>query len=214
MLLPRLDERWDAIGPALRPGTPGVVVSEGSFLISYAQWMSSEGGSVAHLPGHNVVLRRQVLIDLGGDLESELITTMFLMHRLRSEGRRFLLEERARMRHFDVPDWGKSLRIFYAVGQGCGAVRLAGSSMPVRALYGVITPLIAARHLGRGVMQYPRIRKRGAFSLSSIAVSAVFAVAWAVGETVGGLKGLKRVVPDLWKSEIKPVSAEQAAASR
>lgn len=213
VILSRLDEQWDAIGPALRPGTPGVI-SEGSFLISYAQWMSSEGGSVEHLPGHNVVLRKQVLIDLGDELENELVTTMFLMQRLGSEGRRFLLEERARMRHFDVSEWRKSLRIFYAVGQGCGAIRLARSSMPVRALYGMMTPVTAARHFCRGVMQYPRIRNRGSFSLGSIAVGAVFAAVWAVGETVGGIKGLKRVTPDLWKSEIKPVSAAQVAGSR
>jgi hypothetical protein len=213
VLLPRLDEGWDAIGPALRPGTPGVI-SEGSFLISYGQWMSPKGGPAAHLPGHNVVLRKQLLIDLGDELERELISTMFLMQRLRSEGRRLMLEERARMRHFDVPHWWKSLRIFYTVGQGCGAIRHGMSPVPMRALYTLATPLTAVRHLGRGVLQYPRIRKAGRFRLSSIAVGALFAAAWAAGETVGALKGLERVLPGLWKSEIKPVSVAQVAASR
>lgn len=213
VLLTRLDENWDAIGPALRPGTPGII-SEGSFLISYGQWMSPKGGGVAYLPGHNVVLRKQVLMDLGDELERELVTAMFLMRRLRSEGCSFLLEERARMRHFDVPEWRKSLRIFYAVGQGCGAIRHVASSRPVRALHGLAIPFTAARHFGRGVVQYPRIRSAVSFPLSAIAVGAVFAAAWAIGESVGAFRGLERVMPDLWESEIKPVSAAQEAASR
>lgn len=212
-LLERLDEGWDVIGVALRPGTPGLI-SEGSFLISYAQWMCPDGGRVAHLPGHNVVLRKEVVFALGDDLEKELVATTFLIKRLRSEGRRLFLEKRARMRHFDVPEWRKTLRIFYTVGLAFGAIRLDRSPLASRLLYGAITPVTAARHFGRGLLQYMRLRGRTGYPATALLVGGVLAIAWSVGESVGALKGLRRVTPELWRSEIKPVSVELAATSR
>lgn len=208
-ILRRTEEQWDAVGPALRSGNPGGAITQGIFLITYAQWMLPARGPVSHLPGHNAALRRQPLLDMGTELEDELISPKFLMRRLRSEGCRFYVEDEARMRHFDVPQLKKSIQIFFSVGQGCGAVSLRGASIFSRALYGLITPVIAARHFARGVVQYLRAGLRAGFSPQSLAAAGFFACVWACGESAGAWKGLARVTSTLWIGEIKPVSREQ-----
>jgi hypothetical protein len=212
-IIRRLDEGWDAVGPALRPGDPGIV-SHGSFLISYAQWMLPNSGSIAYLPGHNAVVRRQLLLDVGDELEDLLIATLFLMSRLRAEGRRFAIDERARMRHFDALQWNHAGKIFLTIGQACGAMRAGHLSRLSRFLYAFLTPVIAVRHFSRGLAQYFRAGKQAGFEAKSIFASAYFAGVWGIGEALGAWRGLDHVKPMLWVSEIKPVSREHAASSR
>ena len=206
-IIKRLDEGWDAVGPALRPGDPGIV-SHGSFLISYAQWMLPTSGAVAHLPGHNAVVRRRLLVEMGDDLDDLLIATLFLMSRLHAEGRRFAIEGHARMRHFDALEWDKAREIFLTIGQACGAMRVRNRSKLARFLYSFLAPVIATRHLSRGLAQYARAGNRAGFGASSILVSAYFAGAWGIGEALGAWRGLEHVKPLLWISEIKPVTRE------
>jgi hypothetical protein len=209
-IIKRLDEGWDAVGPALRPGDPGLI-SHGAFLISYAQWMLPSSGPVAHLPGHNAVVRRQLVVHTGSELEDLLIASMFLMARLHASGARFFLEERARMRHFDSIEWNQTSEIFLVVGHACGAMRVRESSALTRMVYGILTPVTAARHFSRGLIQFARAGVRAGFSPLSVLTSAYFAGAWAVGETIGAWRDLDRVKPRLWISEIKPVAKERAA---
>jgi hypothetical protein len=209
-IIRRLDEGWDAVGPALRPGDPGMI-SHGSFLISYAQWMLPSSGSIEYLPGHNAVVRRKLLLEVGDDLEELLIATLFLMSRLRAEGRRFAIEDRARMRHFDALEWGQAGRIFLTIGQACGAMRLRDSSKVARLMYAFLTPVIGMRHFGRGLGQYARAGARAGFGARSLLASAYFAGLWGIGEALGAWRGLGRVKPTLWVSEIKPVSRDHAA---
>ncbi len=209
-IIERVDEGWDGVGPALRPGEQGIV-SHGAFLISYAQWMPPSPGVIAHLPGHNAVVRKSLVLDQGDELPQLLVASMFLMARLRERGARFFLEKRAKMRHFDTIEWKKTREIFYVVGQACGAMRFRDSSTVARLAYGLATPVTAARHFSRGVIQQVRHGFRAGFSPSSLLASAWFAAAWAAGETLGAWRGLDRVKSILWISEIKPVSRERAA---
>jgi len=210
-IIRRLEKGWDGVGPTLRPGDTGIV-PHGAFLISYAQWMPQSSGPIGHLPGHNAVVRRSLVLDVGEELPQLLVASMFLMARLRSRGAKFFLEDRARMRHFDTVEWSETRAIFHVVGQACGAVRLGNSTQVARFLYGLLTPLTAARHFSRGVIQHVRVGARAGFSPLSLAASAWFAAAWALGETVGAWRGLDRVKPILWISEIKPVTRERAGS--
>lgn len=204
-LIDRLDEGWDVVSPSLRPGEHGWI-AQGSFLISYAQWMLPKARMVSHVPGHNTAMLKQPLLDMGDELERELISAMFLMQRLNRDGRRFFVDDRARMRHFDVPNLRKTTAIFFAVGEGCGAIRLRQSAVLTRALYGLMTPVTAVRHFARGLKEYARAGKKAKLSPMSVAAGGLFACVWAVGESVGAWRGLETVTPRLWISEIKPVS--------
>jgi len=209
-MLQRLDEGWDGVGPALRAGHFKGAIAPASFLIGYGQWMLPPGGKVEHLPGHNPALRRQPLIDMGAELEEELFQSFFLMRRLRLAGLRFYVEPRARMRHFDSPSLRRSIEIFFTVGKGSGAVRLKNASVAGRLLYGIATPLTAARHFGRGFIHYARAGRRAKLGPQTLVATAFFGCVWAIGETAGAWSGIAGVSPSLWRSEIKPVSREQA----
>ena len=209
VLIRRIEEPWDAVGTALRSGNPGTAVMQGSFLISYSQWMLPVGGPISYLPGHNSVIRKKILLNLGPELEEELLVAAFLMQRLRSDGCRFYFDDQAMMRHFDAPSWARSVRIFFTIGMGYGAIRLRRSSMAARALYGLAIPLIAARHFGRGLIDYFRAGPRAGFGLKGVVAGGIFACMWACGEVVGAWRGLARVRPTLWMSEVKPVPREQ-----
>jgi hypothetical protein len=214
-ILVRIDEKkWDAIGPALRSGDPRSAVAQGAFMISYSQWLLPESGQAAHLPGHNAALRKSLLVAEAEHLEDQLIAPLFFMQKLNSEGRKFCVDGKARMRHFDTSDWSKSVEIFFTVGKACGGIRLNEASLLRRLLYAVLTPVTAARHFARGLIHYVRAGHGAGFGLVCLVPGAFLACVWACGETVGAWRGIGRVLPSLWVSEIKPVTREQAELSR
>lgn len=206
-VLHRMAEGWDAIGPGLRSGNPETSWTQASFLLGYGQWMTPvAGGPAAVLPGHNAVLRKQPLLEWGAELEHELLIAAFLMSRLHKQDRRFYLEDQATMRHFDTPDWKKSVQIFYCVGLGFGALRTSRWPWAGRVLYWLATPAIAARHWLRALTHYRRAGAQAGLRPSCLAAACLLALAWACGEAAGALRGVGRVTPLLWLSEIKPVS--------
>ena len=211
-VLARMSQGWDAVGPQLRPGNRTTPWAEASFLLGYGQWMAlAGGGSSAAVPGHDVAMRTAWLRDIGPDLEHDLLVSAFLSRRMEREELRFYLDDRAGMRHFDVPDGKMARRIFYSVGQGYGAVRAQAFPWIAKAMYWLATPAIAARHLYRALREYRRGGAQAGLAPRCLPATAVLAVAWACGESVGALRGMARVAPCLTIAEIKPVSRCDAA---
>jgi hypothetical protein len=210
-ILERLEEGWDAVGPALRSGNPKTIWTQGSFLLGYGQWMVPVGGLTHVLPGHNAVLRKKPLLELGAVLERELLVAAFLLRRLYGQGQRFYLDDRATMRHFDIPDWKKNLRIFYCVGMGFGAMRTSHWPLMGRKLYWLAMPAIAVRHSMRALTHYRRAGARADLSPLCLVASSLFALAWACGESAGALMGVAWVAPFVAASEIKPVARENVS---
>ncbi len=205
-ILKRIAEGWDAVGPALRSGNPATMWSQSSFLLGYGQWMRPvRGGPASVLPGHNAVVRRKALLELGPALEENLLVAAFLLQRLRKQRSRFYLEAEAGMRHFDPPRWKESLRVFWYVGFGFGAMRTRRWPWIARALYWLGTPLTAARHWARAVTQYMRAGRQAGLNPLCLVVAALSASVWACGEAIGALKGPARVASSQWISEIKPL---------
>ena len=123
-ILDRLQEGWDAVGPALRPGNRTTCWAEGSFLIGYGEWMMPVvGGPTEVLCGWNGTIRTELVRQVGSELAGELVLGAFLVRRLQQQGHRFYLEERARMRHFDPPGWAYEIWLLILVGLGFGAMR-------------------------------------------------------------------------------------------
>jgi hypothetical protein len=162
------------------------------------------------MPGHDVVMRTAWLRDLGPDLERDLLVPAFLSRRLRREGLRLYLEDRAGMRHFDVPEGKTARHIYYSVGQGYGAVRAHAFPWIAKAMYWLLTPAIAARHLFRALREYRRGGAQAGLAVRCLPATAVLAAAWACGESVGALRGVTRVAPCMTIAEIKPVSRREA----
>jgi hypothetical protein len=206
-ILGRLEEGWDAVGPALRSGNPTSKWTRAAFLHAYGQWMNPAGhGPVTVLPGHNAALRKQPLLDLGPELERDLLVSAFLLRKLKRLGQRFYLDDRATMRHFDLIDWKREAQVFYYVGLGFGSIRTSAWPLVLRGAYWIATPLIAARHWWRALAQYRRVGSQAGLSPFCLVNVAVLALAWACGEAIGALKGVDRVAPFVSLSEIKPVA--------
>ena len=213
-ILRRLEEGWDAVGPALRPGNRTSFFAEGSFLIGYGEWMMPvTGGPRDVLCGWNGTIRTELLRQLGGELADELLMGAFLVRRLRQAGHRFYLEDRARMRHFDPPGWAREIWLLFLVGLGFGAVRTRRWSLAARLLYPLAAPAVAFLHWKRAFAHYRRAGAASGLSPAVLAAAAVLALAWGMGEALGALMGTPRVAPYLWRTEVKPVSAEDVAHS-
>lgn len=212
-MLDCLDEGWDAIGPALRPGNRSTVWAEGSFLIGYGEWMRPvERGPVGVLCGWNVLIRTDLLRERG-DLAKDLILGSFLTRDLAREGRRFFLESRAEMRHFDPPGALQQMEFVRIVGLGFGAIRTSHWPRIGQWLYPLAAPAVAALHWRRALRQYHRAGRACGLRAGSLFGSLILACAWAVGEAMGAVHGLAAVTPKIKETEIKPVSAEEVERS-
>ena len=213
-ILDRLDEGWDAVGPALRPGSHFNRWADGSFLIGYGEWMAPETGGPTHvLCGWNGTIRTSLLLALKSELASELLLGAFLVRRLQQQNHRFYLEDRARMRHFDPPGFGRELPLLFLVGLGFGAVRTRQWPLPARLLYPLAAPAIAFLHWKRAFVHYRRAGLKAGLRPSALMTAFVLAGAWGVGEAVGAVMQVKRVSRHVWRTEVKPVPRDVVSES-
>jgi hypothetical protein len=213
-LFARLAEGWDVVGASLQPGT-ATAFAEASFVLGYGQWMMPvTSGPVAHLPGHNYVMRRSHLLEQGDQLSDVLLINAFLLPRLRAEGLRFFLEADAMMTHYDPPRFGQSLIILGLGGLGFGAVRTERWPRPARGLYALAFPAVAAAHWLRACRQQVRSGGLSLTTVRRLLAAIPLAMAWGVGEAVGAVLGRRRVERHAWRAEVKPVSPEWVAKHR
>ncbi|WP_321475024.1 glycosyltransferase [uncultured Paludibaculum sp.] len=213
-ILERLAEGWDAVGPALRAGNRTTCWAEGSFLIGYGEWMMPvTGGPTNVLCGWNVVIRAELLRQRGPELVGDMLMGAFLVRRLRQQGGRFYLEDRARMRHFDPPGCAYEILLLSIVGLGFGAVRTRQWALPLRLLYPLAAPAIAFLHWKRAFVHFRRAGRGSGVSLAALAATVVLASAWGLGEAAGAVLGTRRVAPYLWRTEVKPVGRADVARS-
>lgn len=205
-ILGRLAEGWDGVAGCLVPGESASAWSQAAFLLAYGEWMPPlEAREAPVLPGHNAVLRRRALVDLGEELEELLLVSAFLVRRLGRSGR-FVLDDRATMRHFDAIALRAQLAVFRTVGRSFGAMRTRRWPVVARALYPLALPAVAAAHWRRALVHYRRAGRRNGLRPACLAGAAVFSCVWAWGEAVGALLGPTRVAGGAWASEVKPVS--------
>jgi len=213
-ILTRLEEDWDAVGSALRPGNRTSCWTEASFLIGYGEWMTPvAGGPTRVLCGWNGTIRTRLLKELEPDLAGEFLVGAFLVRRLQQQGHRFYLEDRARMRHFDPPGWAHELYLVFLVGLGFGAIRTRHWMLPARILYAPAAPAVAFLHWRRAFVNYRRAGVQAGLRPAACVAAMALAGAWGLGEAIGGLIGIGRVSPHIWKTEVKPVPRDVVARS-
>jgi hypothetical protein len=206
-ILPHLADGWDGLGCRLAPGDTRRARSQAAFLVAYGEWMAPlETGPVRVLPGHNVVLRRQPLLDLGDGLEERLVVSALLMRRLARQSRIGIVAE-AGMTHFDATGFRHQLVVFGTVGQAFGGLRTRRAPALGRVLYAAAFPLVAAAHFRRAAVQYRRAGRANGLRPSCLAPAALFAGVWALGESLGALLGPRSVARTAWMSEVKPGAA-------
>ncbi len=213
-LVDRLAEGWDAVGSVLQAGTK-TAAGEAGFLCGYGEWTAPlRAAEVEHLAGHNLLIRRQPFIDLGDRLSDRLFICGFCIGNFHRQGLRFFLEPTARMTHYDPPTFRRQLFIFLVSGLGFGACRTDDWSWPVRGLFVVAFPMVAATHWLRLWRVLPRLDLSPGKHLKLLLAAIPIVIVWGVGEAVGAILGQRCVEGVTWQAEVKPVTLEIVAARK
>jgi len=150
---------WAVVGPAMRNGNPGSVVSWAEFLIAYSRWMEPVAAqAIDHLPGHNSSYKRATLLSYGRELEALLDAESILHWDLQAKGHRLYLEPMARTRHMNFTRLSSWLPVELLSARMFAATRARSArwSWPQRLLYAGAAPLIPLVRLRRIVREVRR----------------------------------------------------------
>lgn len=152
-LLDRHREPWAIVGQVMCNGNPTTRISWSNMLMDYGRELEGmPGGPVDHLPSHNSSYKRQVLLDLGDELEHLFETGDTLNDAIVDRGGRLYLDERSRTHHLNVTRSSAWLRERLAAGRGYAGRRAEDWALARRAAYALTWPLI-------GVVRLVRIRR-------------------------------------------------------
>lgn len=132
-----------AVGPVVRNANPATWISWADFLAGYGPWMA-EGSlrPVGFLPGHNTSYKREVLEDLGDDLETMLEAETVLHQRLAAQGCSLHIEPRAVVSHVNfalLDSWADAQ---FLNGRMFAGIRCQSWGIGKRLLYFVGSPAI------------------------------------------------------------------------
>ena len=130
---PRVDKSRSAASP----------LSWAIFLLDYGQWLYlMPAGESGIAPTHNGAFRREVLLDLGENLDHALHQGDHLTLLLQSANHRMYFEPSARIDHLNVARWGPWVRERFLGGQLLAGRRAARWSWARRLIYFCGAPLI------------------------------------------------------------------------
>ena len=140
-------------------------------------------------PTHNGAFRRQVLLDLGADLDHALHQGDRLTLLLRSANHRMYFEPGARIDHLNCARWGPWLGERYLGGRLLGGRRAARWSWPRRLVYLLGSPLIPALLVMRLRPVLAAARRAGLLPPGTLAALFAGGIVSAAGEMVSYLLG-------------------------
>jgi hypothetical protein len=179
-----------AVGPIFRNANPGTLVSWCDFIIGYGPWIDPEAaGDPPFLAGHNSSYRREVLLALGERLAAALESETVLHLELRSQGRRLVVEPRARAAHTNFGRYDVWLPVQYHCGRVFAAERARRWGWPRRLFYAAASPLIPCVRLVRALRQLRRSPERRPAALRLAPLLAVGLGADGAGQLIGYLAG-------------------------
>lgn len=154
-LVDRWREGWLAIGPTIGNDNPSAR-GWASLILDYGPFVQAEPGPRREIPGHNSAYDRQLLLDMGGQLEAALENETLLHWRLAATAQQPYLDDGARVRHLNVTRAGAAARQWFHNARLFAARRAAGWAPSRRVLYAAGSPLLtvlftstALRHAGR-----------------------------------------------------------------
>ncbi len=184
-------EPWAAVGPVVANGNPRSAVSWADFLPGYGPWLDpTPGGVVDYLPGHNSSYKRDLLLELGPELEPMLNAESVLHWELQARGHRLYLEPAAKTRHFNFSRLSIYLRATFLHARTFAAERARAGrwGLLCRLAYATAWPLIPLVRLRRVFRDVRRAPSRGVLPRVLPPVLLGLAVS-ALGEATGYLLG-------------------------
>ena len=110
-------ESWTAVAPGFENANPGSVSSWSCFLADYGRWSARlPGGEIGDAPIYNAVYRRDVLLELNGDLAHSLSHGDQLRLTLQAHGCRAFFEPAACIAHVNLDRLSLALHEQYLAG--------------------------------------------------------------------------------------------------
>jgi len=179
-----------AVGPVFRNANPGTLVSWCDFVIGYGPWMNpGAAGDRPFLAGHNSSYRREVLLALGDGLAEGLESETVLHLALRSEGKRLVVEPRARAAHTNFGRAAVWLPVQYHCGRIFGSERARRWGWGRRLFYAAASPLIPCVRLVRAARQLRGSPERRPSLLRLLPLLALGLAVDGVGQMIGYVAG-------------------------
>lgn len=115
---------WAGVGCLVHPARPDNRISAAMSLVNDRSWLpGSRGGESDAIRGHNASYKRDVLIDLAGELPRWLEFEPLLQDHLRASGHRLLVEPRARIVHFNDSTLGSMAHVYRVWNRALGPAR-------------------------------------------------------------------------------------------
>jgi hypothetical protein len=179
-----------AVGPVFRNANPGTTVSWCDFVIGYGPWIDPyAAGDRPFLAGHNSSYRRDALLALGDDLADSLESETVLHLALRSEGRRLVLEPRARAAHTNFGRFAVWIPVQYHCGRVFASERARRWGRPRRLFYAAASPLIPCVRLVRATRQLRGSPEQRPSLLRLLPVLLLGLAADGLGQMIGYVAG-------------------------
>ena len=193
--------------PGFGNANPASPLSWAIFLLDYGQWlylMPARESTIA--PTHNGAFRREVLLDLGENLDHALHQGDRLTLLLQSANHRMYFEPSARIDHLNVARWGPWVRERFLGGQLLAGRRAARWSWARRLIYFCGTPLIPMLLVVRLREVLAVARQGGLLPRGTLAAVFLGGTVSAVGEMFGYLVGDRPdVEPQMMEFELHKV---------
>ncbi len=134
---------WAGVVPGFGNANPRGPLSWALFLLDYGRWLHVlPAGESAIAPTHNGAFSRQVLLDLGENLDRALHQGDYLTVLLRAAGHRIYFEPAARIDHLNVSRWRPWVQERWHGGRMLAGRRANRWSLQRRLVYFCGAPLI------------------------------------------------------------------------
>jgi hypothetical protein len=184
------DGPWAGLIPGFGNANPVNPLSWAIFLLDYGQWLHVlPPRESAIAPTHNGAFRRQVLLELGEELDHALHQGDRLTILLRSANHRMYFEPAARIDHLNVARWKPWLGERFLGGRLLGGRRAERWSWARRLVYFAGAPLIPAVLVIRLRPVLAAARRAGLLPRGTLAALLAGGIVSAAGEMVSYLFG-------------------------
>ncbi|MBU6181880.1 MAG: hypothetical protein KGR46_03605 [Verrucomicrobia bacterium] len=181
-------EGWDVMACGMENANATTLLSWAGFLLDYSRWSSCQpGGSIPEAPLYNAVFRRDLLLELGVQLEGALSAGNLLPLFLANQKSRIFHEPKARLTHRNVDRPLSVIRERYLLGVLIGKGRAAYWPLWRCWLYAGASPLIPFVLMKRLLSGYLSARQAWKFPRATLLVMVALQMIRAWGEMAGYL---------------------------
>lgn len=180
---------WAVVGPSMRNGNPGTMLSWADFYQAYGEWAYPvSSGAVRHLPGHNSSYKRDILLKYGSRLEDIMQAESILHRYLIAQGYELMLESGTCTSHLNFASWSSWIPARYYIGRQFAATWALSWSWPRRLLFTAASPLIPWIRLWR-IQKHVRRREPPGLFVRLIPAIFVGLFIESLGQMVGYAAG-------------------------